>query len=638
MRADSSRPIQPAYPPAAPRLTRAVPPVGAIVLPPWLVFLRRSIIVACRCASQKFKLESVSTIASDEKALRTDAENIGRELTVSRDSLVKEISDLKSQQTDDRYRMQHLQQVSRQDESENARLMQEGESLLNRVSSTEMELSNLKRLHHTLEKQLDEERSAWTKKVDKESRNRREAESRAKDIVEKLVVVEAKLAHSNELLGQMENDKVQFMADLDKTMGTLTDSVQKREHDRVADFEQRSKADANRIEQQWRQKYEDEKKASAGQIEVLKLDIETLRTDSRHAADMALRDNEALKIRHGHEQALATAALTGELETVWASKVAEAKDEHGKLQIEHQKLAHQMETSINVLTTEGEALRREVAELQGHKTKLEHDLGGAQQTLRSERKRNEEHAVQLQHAFDAANQAATDDKNSALESQSFAERREASAVAACTELQANFDLLHRENAELSRRLEMQEDAARRAEIDWQAKLETIRSECAEAKSDLRTAQDTHTHSLRRARDTFRQQAAMIARHVGLLREDCSVLQTEATHKLEMLKNDTMRDVGELQWHHKEDIGKIADSMSGKNYSLKKLYEDNMERFRQQIESEYDQTSERMHHLHQMELQQLRTELSTEKESELNTIRPVLEEERAKHTSAVHQLS
>ena len=124
MRADSSRPIQPAHPPAAPRLTPAAPPVGATVLPPRLVFLRRNITVACRCASQKFKLESVSTIASDEKELRTDAENICRELTVSRDSLVKEISDLKSQQTDDRYRMQHLQQVSRQDESENARYLQ----------------------------------------------------------------------------------------------------------------------------------------------------------------------------------------------------------------------------------------------------------------------------------------------------------------------------------------------------------------------------------------------------------------------------------------------------------------------------------------------------------------------------------
>ena len=148
-------------------------------------------------------------------------------------------------------------------------------------------------------------------------------------------------------------------------------------------------------------------------------------------------------------------------------------------------------------------------------------------------------------------------------------------------------------------------------------LTAAHNDAASAHEAHRRARDAHAHHQRKGKAEWRQKAAVLERQAALLREDCSVLQVSATraflrsflraflrafiraflraflrafsersvlqtevkHKMTMLMNDTMRDVGELQWHHKEDIGKLADSMTGKSASMHKLYEGNMESFR-----------------------------------------------------------
>jgi hypothetical protein len=55
--------------------------------------------------------------------------------------------------------------------------------------------------------------------------------------------------------------------------------------------------------------------------------------------------------------------------------------------------------------------------------------------------------------------------------------------------------------------------------------------------------------------------------------------------MEMMKNDVLRELGELQWYHKEDLGGVVATMQKQSRESKALYEQKMGNFREQLEME-----------------------------------------------------
>jgi chromosome segregation ATPase len=180
-----------------------------------------------------------------------------------------------------------------------------------------------------------------------------------------------------------------------------------------------------------------------------------------------------------------------------------------------------------------------------------------------------------------------------------------------------------------------ERSAAKAEIDdLRSKLESTSRSLDTVRSELKRYKGTTTKISREKRIKLREDASAIHRQVGLVREDCNVLRTEVQMKLEMMKNDVLRELGELQWYHKEDIGRVVGSLQAQSRTTKQIYEDKMDRFREQLEEEYAQATERLKTVHQLEKDQLRLDLAAERDEHIGKLRPELLEAQSAHRSAL----
>jgi chromosome segregation ATPase len=180
-----------------------------------------------------------------------------------------------------------------------------------------------------------------------------------------------------------------------------------------------------------------------------------------------------------------------------------------------------------------------------------------------------------------------------------------------------------------------ERSAAKAETDdLRSKLESTSRSLESVQSELKRYKGTTTKISREKRIKLRADASAIHRQVGLVREDCNVLRTEVQMKLEMMKNDVLRELGELQWYHKEDIGRVVGSLQSQSRTTKQIYEDKMDRFREQLEEEYAQATERLKTVHQLEKDQLRLDLTAERDEHIGKLKPELLEAQSAHRSAL----
>ena len=111
-----------------------------------------------------------------------------------------------------------------------------------------------------------------------------------------------------------------------------------------------------------------------------------------------------------------------------------------------------------------------------------------------------------------------------------------------------------------------------------------------------------------------------------------MLRTDVKMKLEMMRNDVMRELGELQWYHKEDLGGVVSSMQKQQRDAKLHYESKMESFRTQLEQEYSSATERLTSVHELEKQQLKLDHQSDKEEAVNRLKSELVEEQMAHRS------
>ena len=117
-----------------------------------------------------------------------------------------------------------LQKVAAEDDQIKTTLRQEAELASKHLLGVEAELRGAHESQQRLQQMLEDERRAWKAKVEAEAQARHDAETHAAEKesdASQVMVLKTELAKKEEALRRMEQDKVHFMGNLDKTMAEL---------------------------------------------------------------------------------------------------------------------------------------------------------------------------------------------------------------------------------------------------------------------------------------------------------------------------------------------------------------------------------------------------------------------------------
>jgi hypothetical protein len=329
------------------------------------------------------------------------------------------------------------------------------------------------------------------------------------------------------------------------------------------------------------------------------LHIQTAAESARRAV---LHEKSAMELRYKEQITQLEAAMAKiQLEH------ERAKDHHEKTVDDH-KRSH--ETAVSTLTNQMQTeLHLQRTASSNHITQLTDSHGRTVEQIEAELARAKEAA---QTAQDNA-RAAADGLESAVEERRRLADRNAEQGLQLTQMQAALEAEGRRRAdvETERQQKDAECAQSRARIatmtsdkenesvERRAEREASRQEITamrmraedneaalgDTQRLLNSTRSQHVAARRTKREGLRRQAHRMARQVGQVREDCNILRTEVKMKREMMKNDVLRELGELQWYHKEDLGGVVATMQKQSRESKALYEQKMGNFREQLEME-----------------------------------------------------
>jgi chromosome segregation ATPase len=244
-----------------------------------------------------------------------------------------------------------------------------------------------------------------------------------------------------------------------------------------------------------------------------------------------------------------------------------------------------------------------------------------------------ERISELTRTLDMARKDREEELRLALSTRSEAEAKHSETALRYAELSAKHEAFETQLQKTEATLLAERTATKAETEDLRSKLQSTSQSLESVRGELKRSK-THTVKVsREKREKLRADAGTIQQQVGHLREDCNVLRTEVQMKLEMMKNDVLRELGELQWYHKEDIGRVVGSLQSQSRTTKQIYEDKMDRFREQLEEEYAQATERLKTVHQLEKDQLRVDLTAERDEQVGKLKPELLEAQSANRTA-----
>ena len=256
------------------------------------------------------------------------------------------------------------------------------------------------------------------------------------------------------------------------------------------------------------------------------------------------------------------------------------------------------------------------------------------ENLAREKSRATERVAELSLALETARKDREEELRQAHAMRSEAESKHSETAMRHAELGAKHEAVSTQLQKHEETLLAERVAATAQTDDLRTKLESTSQALESVRGELKRYKGNTTKMSREKRIKLRADAGAITRQVSLVREDCNVLRTEVQMKLEMMKNDVLRELGELQWYHKEDIGRVVGSLQSQSRATKQIYEDKMDRFREQLEEEYAQATERLKTVHQLEKDQLRVDLAAERDGHIGQLKPELLEAQSAHRTAL----
>ena len=561
-------------------------------------------------AALKSNLATMQQAVDEAKSREADAERKTHEMSANRDACQITITEIRGELGVKQSEIGTLQKVAAEDDQIKTTLRQEAELASKHLLGVEAELRGAHESQQRLQQMLEDERRAWKAKVEAEAQARHDAETHAAEKesdASQVVVLKTELAKKEEALRRMEQDKVHFMGNLDKTMAELTESVERREAATVEEVKQAAEKHIASVTEQWRTKHDEYVEASRGQLESLRTALD--KAETTHVATL-----ESLRKDHANGQALAAAEHDSALSSIRSTLEAELTSTRTAHAAEMEQLntahSHTMSTLESELKNSRQATTEARSEAQG---------------LAKEAAFGAERVRELTAALEAAQSTREEELRAALAARAGAEGARSEGDVKLAELTAKLDATTTTLQKLEASSAAERSAAQLEATEMRAQLQESAREVDALQSKLKRTTSSKSRSARQRREALRSDASTVQRQVVRVREDCTVLRTEVKMKLEMMKNDVLRELGELQWHHKEDITKVVGSLQSQSRTTKQIYEDKMDRFREQLEQEYGQATERLKGMHELEIKQLRVDLSAERDETLGRLKPELME-------------
>ena len=432
----------------------------------------------------------------------------------------------------------------------------------------------------------------------------------------------AELHKKDESLRKLEQDKMHFMGNLDRTMAQLTESVEKREQASIEEVKQAAEKQIRIVEAQWREKHKEHVEAAGVQIESLKLALEKAHDMHEYAVGSVQKDHLSERALQSAENEAALVSIQNKLH----SELTAHRSNHN-LEIEQIKTTYahsngQLEEELEASRQAATAARVEAAANQSSADNLAREKMGLG-----------ERTSELQRALDVARKDREDELRLAHATRSDAEGKHSEVALRHAELSAKHESVV-EQLQKHEEAGVRERASTKAESEkLRGKLEVTLRELESVRGELKRFKGSTIKMSREKRVKLRADAGVIYRQVGQVREDCTVLRTEVQMKLEMMKNDVLRELGELQWYHKEDVSRVVGSLQSQSRTTKQIYEDKMDRFREQLEAEYAQAVERLKTVHHLEKEQLRVDMTAEKDEHIGKLKPELLEAQSRARTA-----
>ena len=242
----------------------------------------------------KATISNMERTTADAKSRETDQERKMKDAQSVADKLQVAITEQRGEVAAMRTEISQLQRAAAEDEQIKAKLRHESEVASKHLLAVEDELRGQQEVQERLQKMLEDERRAWKAKVESEAHTRHDAETHASSLeatAAQVPLLTAELQKKEEALSKLEADKVEFMANLDRTMAQLTESVERREAATVEEVKQAAEKHIASVESQWREKHEAHVEQSAGQISSLKLALEKAQDMHEYTVSSVKKDH-----------------------------------------------------------------------------------------------------------------------------------------------------------------------------------------------------------------------------------------------------------------------------------------------------------------------------------------------------------
>jgi hypothetical protein len=245
----------------------------------------------------KSTISNMEHTVADAKSRETDQERKMKEAMSVSDKLQVTITEQRGEASAMRTEISQLQRSVAEDEQIKLKLRHESEVASKHLLAVEDELRGQHEAQQRLQQMLEDERRAWKAKVETEAHARHDAETHASGLeadAAQVSLLTAELHKKEETLRKLEQDKVHFMANLDRTMAQLTESVERREAATVEEVKQAAEKQLASLESQWREKHDGYVQQAEGQIESLKLALEKAQDDYEHTISAIKKDHVSL--------------------------------------------------------------------------------------------------------------------------------------------------------------------------------------------------------------------------------------------------------------------------------------------------------------------------------------------------------